>query len=229
MWKSKRLKQFGGTCGYFALANALNYIAPNDNLLKFKDVEKIIKATIQKGYSNIGEIFRYDAFESIMLEFKNYNKQLCFNYEFVDFNKELVDSLSENQAIVVNYCSFPQERGGAFANSHWVAIVKARKWRFIGKKNKIMIINSSKAKKKKIDEIYVSAAKLQGKQFDWIEFLESKGFKKYYLKNRKINRRLNRYIYQIGIDFKTKMNDEQYQKDHAIIQHDHSKCLLITF
>ena len=229
MWKGKRLRQFGGTCGYFALVNAINYLAPNDQTLGYNDVEKLLVVTIQKGYSNIGEIFHYDRFESIVAEFKSLNKQINFDHKFVNFDKELVNTLSENQAIIVNYCSFSQNRVGFFSNSHWITIVKANKARFIGTKNKILIIDSLKIKKKNLDEIYASALKLKDKKFDWEEFLQSKGFKKHYMSNKRFTRRLNRYISKIGFDFKKKMDDIQYQKDHAIIEPDHSKCLMLTF
>lgn len=229
MWKRKKLRQFGGTCGYFALANAINYVAPNKITLGYNDVERLLKSTIEKGYSNIGEIFNYDHFESIIKEFKKLNKQIVFDHEFVDFNKELVNGLCENQAIVVNYCSLPQERVGFFSNSHWITIVKANKARFIGTKNKILIIDSLKLKKKKIDDIYAGVKKLKDKKFDWVEFLNSKGFKKHYMRRRIFTRHLSQYISEIGLDYKKKMDDIQYQKDHAIIEHDHSKCLLLTF
>ena len=229
MWKRKKLRQFGGTCGYFALANAINYVAPNKITLGYNDVERLLKSTIEKGYSNIGEIFNYDHFESIIKEFKKLNKQIVFDHEFVDFNKELVNGLCENQAVVVNYCSLPQERVGFFSNSHWVAIVKARCAWFTGKNNKILIINSARMKIKNIDEVYARVLKLKNKKFYWTELLNSKGFKKHYLNTRIFKRSLNRYLSKIGLDFKKKMDDIEYQNDYAIVEHDHSKCLLLTF
>jgi len=229
MRKKKRLRQFGGTCGYFALANAINHFTSPDQTLSYNDVEKLLKSTIQKGYSNIGEIFHYDRFESIVAEFKSLNKQIDFDHEFVNFDKELVNTMSENQAIVVNYSSIPQEREGLFSNSHWVAIVKPKKTRLLGNTNKVTIINSLKLKKKKIDDIYAGVKKLKDKKFDWVEFLNSKGFKKHYMRRRIFTRHLSQYISEIGLDYKKKMDNIEYQKDHAIIEHDHSKCLLLTF
>jgi len=34
---------------------------------------------------------------------------------------------------------------------------------------------------------------------------------------------------EIGLDFKEKPNDIEYQKKHAIIVDDHSKCFLLTY
>lgn len=223
------MRQFGGTCGYFALVNAINFIIPKDKALGYKDVEKLLKTTIQKGHSNIGEIFHYANFDSIVKEFRNLNKQINFEHEFVSFNKDLVYSLCEHQAIVVNYSSTPQEREGFFSNSHWVAIVKAKKTRLLGKTNKVTIINSMKMKKEKIDDICAAVKILKDKKFDWVEFLNSKGFKKYYMRKRRFTRHLNQYISEIGLNYKKKMDDIEYQKEHAIIEHDHSKCLLLTF
>lgn len=49
------------------------------------------------------------------------------------------------------------------------------------------------------------------------------------MRRRIFTRHLSQYISEIGLDYKKKMDDIQYQKDHAIIEHDHSKCLLLTF
>lgn len=223
MLKMKKKKQIGGTCGYYALINAINHVTGREKILTHHDVEVLLRTTIRKGYSNIGEIFSYADFQLIIDEFKEMNEEYRFNHEIVDFNVDLVNRIDKNQAILVNYSSLGQEKGEEFTNSHWVACVGE-------KKNKIKIINSSNPRKRyRIQDIYKKSKELKNKKFDWIEFLNSKTFETFYSDCGMLNRGFKRYLHQTGVEFKKKMINGLDKVVPVIVEHDYSNCILLTF